>query len=270
MLKMIRPLLTVIFGIILVFSYLRYIERHTLFHPMKEIHYTPDSYGLPFQDIYFKTSDGVLLNGWLVPKKDSRYTVIFSHGNAGNISHRIEKTQFFNELGCSVFVFDYRGYGKSKGAPSEKGLYLDTQAAYDYLLSMGIKPEGIIGYGESLGGSAIVNLAYHNKLSALIVDSAISSERDLVDAVYPFIPYWIFASRLDSVSRIKSIAVPKLIIHSVNDEIVPYSMGKRLYANAAPPKEFLEIRGSHNSCFFECKPQIKEKVAAFLKNLSNL
>jgi len=248
--------------------YLRYLERKTLFYPTKEIEYLPKEAGLDYEDILFKIRDNVELNGWFVPAPNARCTILFCHGNAGNISHRIEKIRFFHDLGCNVFIFDYRGYGKSKGRPSENGVYSDVQAAYDYLLSRGIKPEQIIGYGESIGSASIIDLASKNKVAALIIDSGFTNAKDMIKKIYPFLPYWIFASRWESLEKIKSMTVPKLIIHSVNDEIVPYKLGKKLYDAAREPKEFLEVHGGHNSCFFESEAAYKEKVSGFIKTVT--
>jgi fermentation-respiration switch protein FrsA (DUF1100 family) len=265
--KMIQLLFLITF-VIAVIIYLRFIEGRTLFYPEKEIEFTPQSFGLKFEEVFFKTPDNLELNGWFVPSEDARYTVIFCHGNAGNISHRLEKIKFFHTLGCNVLIFDYRGYGRSNGKPSENGLYQDIQGAYEYLLSRKIAPDQIIGYGESIGGSVIINLAAKRKLRALISDSAPSCTKDMVKIIYPFLPYWVFSTRFDSLSKIKSITVPKLIIHSINDEIVPFKLGKRLYENATSPKEFLQIHGGHNSCFFESEAVLKEKVADFLKRIT--
>lgn len=254
-------------AVILLVIYLRYIERRSLFFPMKEIEFFPSSIGLGYEDIFFRASDSIDINGWFISRPNARYTVIFCHGNAGNISHRLEKLKFFYELGCSIFIFDYRGYGKSKGMPSEKGLYLDVQGAYHYLLLRNIKPEQIIGYGESLGGAVIIDLARKNKLRGLIVDSTVSNAKDMVKIIYPFLPYQVFSSRWDSINKIKLISVPKLVIHSINDEIVPYKLGRKLFESAPEPKEFLQIQGGHNSCFFESEAILKEKIANFLKRL---
>ncbi|MDP3732105.1 MAG: alpha/beta hydrolase, partial [Candidatus Omnitrophota bacterium] len=217
---------------------------------------------------FLETPDKIELNGWFVPTKDATYTIFFCHGNAGNISHRMEKLKFFQELGANIFIFDYRGYGRSKGVPSEKGLYNDVQGAYNYLLSRKILPEQIIGYGESIGGAVIIDLASRNRLAALIIDSAFSNFKDMVKTVYPFLPYWVLASRWDSLSKIRAITVPKLIIHSINDEIVPYKLGRKLFESAPEAKEFLKIRGGHNSSFFESEQILREKIADFLKRLS--
>lgn len=265
--KAIYHLLLLCIAIGLMVIYLRYIERRSLFYPMKEIEFFPRQIGLNYEDIFFKTSDNVNINGWFISNPNARYTILFCHGNAGNISHRLEKLKFFHELGCNIFIFDYRGYGKSKGKPSEKGMYLDVQGAYDYLLSRKISPEQIIGYGESIGGAISIDLASKNRLGGLITDSTLSSSKDMIKIIYPFLPYWIFSSRLDSINKIKSIKIPKLIIHSVNDEIVSYKLGQRLFENADDPKEFLQIHGGHNSCFFESEVILKEKIANFLNRL---
>ena len=248
--------------------YLRYIERRTLFYPQRTIELLPGEIGLDFEDVFFKTADGLQLNGWFIPTKEAQYTVLFCHGNAGNIGGRLDKLAFFNKLGCNVFIFDYRGYGRSAGIPSEKGLYLDAQAAYDYLLSRQISSGKIIGYGESLGSAIIIDLASKNKIRALIAESAFSSAKEMARLVYPFIPYWLFSSRLDSAAKIKSITVPKLIIHSLDDEIVPYALAQKLYSVSAEPKEFLKVRGGHNSCFYDSEKLFRERISDFLHRLS--
>ena len=251
-----------------VFAFLRSFERRSLFYPGKVIEFLPSVSGLDFEDIFFRTSDNLKLNGWFIPSPGAKFTILFCHGNAGNISHRLEKINFFHQLGCNVFIFDYRGYGLSKGSPSEKGLYLDAKAAYDCLLSRSMQENRIIGYGESLGSAAIIDLACRHRLYALIVEGAFSSGKDMARNIYPFLPYWVFSIRFDSESKIKSIKVPKFIIHSLNDEIVPYALARKLYEAAPPPKEFLQIRGGHNSCFYDSEHLLKEKIADFLRGLA--
>lgn len=267
-LKGLSQLLSLIIILALFVTYLRYIERRSLFYPAKEIEYLPKDLGLVSEDIFFKTPDNLKLNGWFISAKDARYTILFCHGNAGNISHRLEKLKFFQELGNNVFIFDYRGYGRSQGSPFEKGLYHDVQGAYDYLLSKKISPERIIGYGESIGGAVIIDLASQKRLGGLIIEGTVSNAKDMVRIIYPFLPYWVLSSRWDSLNKIKSITIPKLIIHSINDEIVPYKLGRKLFESAPEAKEFLKIQGGHNSCFFESEQILREKIADFLKRLS--
>jgi len=251
-----------------VFFYLRYIERRTIFYPDKKLEFSPPQLGLDkFEDVFFVTADKIRLHGWFIPVENSRKTVLYCHGNAGNISHRIEKAMFFNRLGCSVFIFDYRGYGKSAGRPSEQGLYRDVEAAYEYLLSRPVDAGRIVGYGESLGGAVIIELAYGRRLSALISDSAFSSAKDMANYIYPYLPHWLFSSRFDSLQKVKQINIPKLFIHSVNDEIVPFELGRKLYEAAGDPKEFLQIHGGHNSCFYESEEILEDKIGYFLDRL---
>lgn len=253
--------------LILAFVYLRYIEKRTIFYPGLEIEYLPSEANLPFEEVIFTTKDGLELSAWFIPAEDARFTLLFAHGNAGNISHRMEKIKFFHDLRLNVLIFDYRGYGKSQGKPSEKGLYLDIRAAYDYLSSRKIAAQQLIGYGESIGGAVVIELAAQKPLGALIIDSTFSSAKDMTKLVYPFIPPWVFASRFDCLDKVKSIRIPKLFIHSINDEIVPYKLGRKLFENAAPPKEFLQIHGGHNSNFFESESILKEKITDFLRRL---
>ncbi len=253
--------------LILVIVYLRYMERRTLFYPYKVIECLPSEFGFSFEEAVFKSVDNKDIHGWFIPYEGATKTILFSHGNAGNISHRLEKIKILHEFGCNVFIFDYRGYGKSRGSPSENGLYKDAQAAYNYLLAKGIAPENIIGYGESIGGAVIIDLAEKNKFMALVLEGTFSNAKDMAKLVYPFIPHWIFSSRFDSLSKIRGINAPKFFIHSINDEIVPYDLSKKLYENAPGPKEFLQVRGGHNSCFFESESLIKEKAGAFIKGL---
>jgi fermentation-respiration switch protein FrsA (DUF1100 family) len=250
--------------VVALFVLFRYIEARILFYPTRALEVFPDQAGLKFREVFFEADDKVKLNGWFVPSDGARHTVLFCHGNAGNISHRLEKIRFFNELGLNVFIFDYRGYGQSQGKPSEKGLYKDIEAAYGYLRSQGIADDQIIGYGESLGGAVIVELAFRKTMKALILDSTFASIKEMVRNFNPLLPSWVLSSRFDSEAKIRSIRIPKLIIHSLNDEIIPYAQGKKLYAAAGEPKTFLQIRGAHNSNFFESELLLRKGIGDFM------
>ncbi len=267
MLKIANQIVLLLLFLGAVIIYLRYIEKRSLFYPSRELELTPEQAFLKYEEVNFDSRGKVKLNGWFITSRENKYTILFCHGNAGNISHRIEKIIFFNKLGCNVFIFDYRGYGKSQGAPSENGLYSDAHAAYNYLLSRGTRPEQVIGYGESLGGAVIIDLAFKNKLGAVIVDSVFSSTKDMVNRIYPVLPYWFLSSRFDSFKKIQSIQIPKLIIHSINDEIVPYQFGQKVYNAADGCKEFLQVHGGHNSCFYESVELYREKISGFLDGL---
>lgn len=263
-LAMPKNLLLISVFVILLITYLKVFEQRSLFYPMREIEITPSAVGLDYEEVYFRAADGSLLNGWLIKNPKSAATVIFFHGNAGNISHRLDKLRFFHDLGLNVFIVDYRGYGKSQGRPSEEGIYRDARAAYDYLPGRPDFSGKIIAYGESLGGAAAIDLAVGRRLDALIVDSAFSSAKDMAKAVFPILPSFLVASKFNSQEKVKRIAIPKLFIHSANDEIVPFAQAEKLFKAAAAPKEFLKITGGHNSGFFESKDIIKEKVKSFL------
>ncbi|HOW59680.1 MAG TPA: alpha/beta hydrolase [Candidatus Omnitrophota bacterium] len=249
------------------FLALRFLEIRALYFPLKTLQEDPSSHGLLFENIFFETADHYKLNGWFIPAAGAQETILFCHGNAGNISHRIEKLVLFHQLELNVFIFDYRSYGKSQGRPSEQGLYRDVDAAYRYLISRGILPEHIIGYGESLGGAVITDLALRAPMKVLILESTFTDIRGMIAAHYPFIPHQIVRSKYDSKQKIVSIKIPKLIMHSPDDEIVPFALGKDLYESAGSPKEFLEIKGGHNDGFYQSEQLIKERLAVFLKSL---
>jgi fermentation-respiration switch protein FrsA (DUF1100 family) len=148
-----------------------------------------DQFGIEYEDVFFKTKDNKTINGWLVKVSDDAATILFSHGNAGNISNRIGKIAIFKNMGLNVFVFDYRGYGNSEGMPSEKGIYLDALGAYDYLKERSdIRGDKIIAYGASLGGAVAVELATKRSVAALIVDSSFSSAADMAKKILPIVP----------------------------------------------------------------------------------
>lgn len=263
-----KLILNVVVLVVVFLIAIRYVERHSIYFPMKDVFSNPSSIGLAYEDVYFSTRDGKSLNGWFIPRDAAKSTVILLHGNAGNIGHRLEKIKIFNDLGLNVFVFDYRGYGKSLGAPSESGFYKDAEAACDYLTKeRGIQQDEIILYGESIGGAVAIHLTKEKDIRALITEEAFTSIKDMSALAFPFIPHFIFSSKFDSVSKIKAIACPKLIIHSVDDEIVPFWMGKRLFDEAAPPKVFLEIRGSHNTAFLDSKEKFRVGLRSFLNSL---
>ena len=200
-------ILWLVVGVIFFFVWVRYIERNNIYFPTREISSTPETAGLAFEDVYLKTEDGKLLHGWFVPNEKAKFTVIFCHGNGGNISHRLEKLAFLYRLGLSAFIFDYRGYGKSEGIPSEAGLYKDGEAAYDYLVGKRrVSGDSVIVYGESLGGAVAIHLAANRKVKALITEDTFSSIKDMSKIVYPFVPTFFISSKFDSAST--SLDVP--------------------------------------------------------------
>jgi hypothetical protein len=244
------------------------LESRSLFFPSKRIEHTPATAGLEFTDTFFKTKDNKTINGWFIPAKDSEFTILFFHGNGGNISHRLDKIKILNNIGLNVFIIDYRGYGKSQGKPSEKGVYLDASAAYDYLVKiLGVGPDSIIVYGESLGGAVAIELCTKVTAKGLIIEETFTSIRDMAKIIYPYFPSVFVADRFNSLTRAGKISIPKLFIHSRNDDIVPFSLGEKLYKKAREPKHLVVISGGHNNAFLESEQDYTGYVKNFVKTL---
>ncbi len=247
------------------------LQKQMVYFPSRGIGSTPSVIGLPYREVAFKTSDNLLLSGWLVGDDKSRDVVLHCHGNAGNISHRLDSFFIFNRLGLNTFIFDYRGFGRSQGSPSEKGTYLDAEAAWQYLTETGHIPPGrIILFGRSLGGAVAARLATKVKAKALILESTYTSVPDLGADLYPFLPVRLL-SRFQYNTRaiLHKIDVPVLIIHSPQDEIIPFSHGEALFEAAKEPKQFLKISGSHNEGFINSIEIYMDGLKEFLSEFKN-
>ena len=235
--------------------------------PGRALTATPEDAGFSFEDVSIVTSDGLRLHGWFVPAESSKGTVLFLHGNAGNISHRLDSIEIFHELGLDTLIIDYRGYGQSEGKPGEQGTYLDAQAGWDYLVNnRGIAPEKIVIFGRSLGGAIGAWLAAENTAAAVIIESCFSSALDMARHLYPFIPAKLII-RLkypvrDYVSRLN---MPLLVIHSRDDEIIPFSMGQEIFESAAEPKAMLELSGDHNRGFLLNRDRYQAGLQEFIE-----
>ena len=268
---MISRILIYLIIVFLLWLFFRWFERSNIYFPTKEIAYDPSQYRLKFEDVSLPTKDRKTITGWFVPALDTVKpigTLLFCHGNAGNISDRLAKLKIFNELNLNTLVFDYRGYGKSKGSISEKGTYLDALAAYEYLLSRkDIDTTKIILYGESLGGAVAIELAQQKSIAiALICDSPFTSIAEVGEEIYPLLPTKLIVSnKYDSLSKIGRIRIPKLFIHSQNDDIIGFHHSEKLFAAALEPKELLVIHGTHNEGFLDSEPVYKKGIAEFLK-----
>ncbi len=240
-------------------------QERMVFYPEtgREIVITPAQAGLPYEDIRLTAEDGVRLHGWFVPAPQPRGTVLFLHGNAGNISHRIDSLQMFHRLGYSTLIFDYRGYGNSEGTPSEQGTYRDAEAAWRYLTEQRHLPScRIVLFGESLGGAVAAWLAAtpdapqrrvmaaRQQPAALVISSGFTSVPDLARHYYPYLPVqWLARIRYDTAENLRAVAAPVLIAHSPEDDIVPFEHGQALFEAARPPRQFLELAGGHNDGF---------------------
>jgi hypothetical protein len=229
------------------------IENVILFFPEKKIEATPDKINLKFDEIGLETADKVKLSAWWTPNDNARATLIFSHGNGGNIGNRLDKLKIFHDLGLNVLLYDYRGYGKSEGRPSENGLYADAQSAYDFAVNdKKIPADQIISYGESLGGSVAAHLAANNKVKAVILDSTFTNLEDMARLRMPLLA-GLAKSKFDTLADVANIKSPVLVLHSPNDEIIPYAQGQKLYAAVKTSKQFVILQGDHNNGFWKSK-----------------
>jgi fermentation-respiration switch protein FrsA (DUF1100 family) len=230
---------------------LYFMQPAFLYRPVRQILCTPGELGLDFEIVAFESADSVQLSGWYVPSEDAELTVLFCHGNGGNMSHRLDSINIFHNLGLSCFIFDYRGYGQSSGKPTEEGTYLDAEAAYEWLKKKKkVSSADIIVFGRSLGASIAAYLAARVEVRALIIESCFTSYVDIGKKFYPYMPVRRFARfSYRTIDYVKDVHCPVMIIHSRNDEIVPFEFGLELYEEANEPKEFIEIFGGHNDGF---------------------
>lgn len=232
--------------------WLRHNESRLIYFPERALAGNPLQAGLTYRDVWLHSGDGIKLHGWFMPSpRPSGLTLLLLHGNAGNISHRMDKYRLLLGLGVNVFAFDYRGYGNSTGSPSEAGLYRDADAAYHYLTRQrGIAPQQLLLYGESLGSAIAVDLASRVPSGGVILEEAFTSAADVAQQMYPFLPMrWLVRSKFDTLDKISRIDAPLLILHSRDDELFPLSYGQRLLAAARPPKQLVVLRGGHNDAF---------------------
>lgn len=234
--------------------------------PSREVDTSPQDAGLPFESLKIRTEDGEMLDGWFVPAPAGRGTLLYLHGNGGNIGHRVDIIRIFHSLGFSVLIFDYRGYGRSTGKPSEEGTYRDALAAWNHLTQeRRIPAQHIVLFGESLGGSIAAWLAERHPPRALVIYAAFTSVRDMAKTLYPFLPTGLIARyRYDTRAALARVHSPLLILHSTEDEIIPYSHAQELLAIAPEPKKLVPLRGGHNDAIFVSGDIFEQALKEFL------
>jgi fermentation-respiration switch protein FrsA (DUF1100 family) len=280
--------------LVLVFAF----QSQLVFYPGigREVAVTPQTYGLNFEPVEIRTADGETLSAWWIPAEEPRGTVLLFHGNAGNISHRLDYLMMFHRMRYATLIIDYRGYGRSTGSPSEEGTYKDAEAAWDYLRgARGVRQQDLVIVGESLGGAVASWLAAKMSLipspspegrreavgaplhkgegsgvrvgpRAVVLLSTFTSATDLGAQIYWFLPVRLI-SRIgyDSAENLKRIKAPVFVAHSRDDEVIPFSHGRRLFELAGEPKAFVEMRGGHNDGFIFVRPEWGAQLAAFLE-----
>jgi hypothetical protein len=227
---------------------------------------TPGVFGLTFRELRLAARDGTELHGWFLPAAPAQDAVLVCHGNAGSIEDRIDLARAFLELGWSVLLFDYRGYGASAGSPSEAGTYADAEAALEHLAhGEGVPAERTVLYGESLGAGVAIELARRHPVAAVIAESAFTSLADVGASVYPFLPVrWLARVRYENRAKLAELALPILLVHSPDDEIVPVGHAHALFAAARGPKQLLLTEAGHNDGGFRRRPEWRAEVGRFL------
>lgn len=250
------------------------LDRYLVYFPTRELAGTPADVGLEFEDVFFSASDGVGLHGWFVPA-NSDITLVYFHGNGGNIGHRVDIVLMLHErLGANVFIFDYRGYGRSEGSPSERGFYLDAEAALGYLGSrQDIAQSRLVFYGHSIGAAVAVEMAASQQAYAVILESPFTSVKAMARRAYPLLsrvvpPGLVVRSRYDSLSKIKNVRSPVLVLHGDRDEIAPFEMGRELFEAANEPKRFYIIKGAnHNDTHLAGGAAYYEAIKGFISDI---
>ncbi len=245
-------MLTLCFVIVIGSAILIAFEGRLVFMPDRTMHTTPGAHGLPYRSISFPSGDGNLLYGWYVPADQPRALVLVCHGNAGNISTRIPLIEGLHSMGLSLFIFDYEGYGRSEGRPTEAGTYRDASAAWDWLNGNVAEASRLpmIIMGRSLGGPVAARLAKQHPPAALVLDSTFPSLAAFVHAKEPLLPARLLLRfRFDTIASLEHAAFPILVVHSRGDEVVPFSLGEELYRDLPGRKSFLALSGPHVAGF---------------------
>ena len=253
-----RRLLAIVFGTV-VFTYIAVCvvifaaQDRLIYYPSRDYRITPADLGLPYDDLTLTTADGVAIAAWYVPHPAARATALFCHGNAENLADLCQAIKSLHRLRCNVLAFDYRGYGRSTGKPSERGTYVDADAAWRYLVeTRGTLPQQIVIIGRSLGGAVAIDLAARHTPGALVLESTFTSLVDIGQREYPLLPVGLLCrNRCESIKKVPAITCPKLFFRGTRDELIPLDNARRLFAAAAEPKEAIETPGGHNDGGFE-------------------
>lgn len=257
--------------------YLMANERRMVFQPDqfggRVVVPLPDSLGLAANRVSFASGDGAMITGIVIPAADSAAQwLLYLHGNAGNVTSSVLPYFYarWHALGLNILAIDYRGFGESESrAPDEKGTYADARAAYEWLRTMrGVPPERIVLYGHSLGAGIATELALHVQAAGLIIEGALTSVPDRGAEIYPWIPVRVISrQRFENIEKIGKVAMPKMIMHAMDDEIVPYVHGQRLYAAARAPKEWVELKGGHMNAFLQDSAHFWRHARGFVERL---
>jgi uncharacterized protein len=225
---------------------------------------------LPLEDVWFTAADGTKLFGWYVESPATDAVLIWCHGNGGNIMHRLENLKYLHQLGLSVFLFDYRGYGKSQSVrPTEQGLYQDALGAYDYVTRIRqVRSERLVVFGRSLGAAVAAEVAAQRPAAALILESPFPSVEAVARHYYGGLPvHWLLGAKYRLIDRLPHLSLPKLVIHGDRDRVIPIQLGEQVFQAAKPPKEWYVIHGAdHNDTYQVGGGPYFRRIAEFVRN----
>jgi hypothetical protein len=243
---------------------LSWLAHRSVFYPMK---YPQGWWHLQSrigaEDVWLTAQDGVKLHGWYASPPEARLATLFLHGNAGNVTHRVQAIITIREAGSAVLVLDYRGFGKSEGSPSEEGVTLDAEAAFAWLRNKGFEANRIVLHGESLGTAVAVDLATRKPCAGLVLEAPFTSASDVAGTVVPLLGRTL-VSGFNSLDRIKRVKVPVMVIHGTQDEVIPFRMGKELFEAANEPKRFWAVEGAgHNDIVEAAGPAYAKQLSEF-------
>lgn len=264
---MLAALITVVLSTSALYGFMRWFEWRHIFKPERTMEADPGKAGLPFEDVWFVAEDGCRLHGWWIPHPDANGTVLYCHGNAGNISTRMDVCTGLHSLGVHVFIFDYRGYGRSRGIAGEQGLYRDARAAFEVVRARhgDVEDPPVIVYGASLGGAVAAHLVTEKPARGLVLEGTFNRSVEVGKRWYPWLPIRAISSyRFDSQSKLATLAMPKLFAHSPEDEVIPCDLGAKLYASAAGPKRFVTLSGAHGEAGWMKTPLFLTELRRFV------
>ena len=263
---LINSVLISLLGLLFINVWIYTQQTGMLFYPYPDLEATPADWNLAYEDVAITTTDNIKLHGWYLPVKGAKHAVLFFHGNAGNISHRGDSLEIFHRLGLNTLIIDYRGYGKSEGSISEQGFYRDAKAAWQYLIEhKKFQAKDIIIFGRSLGGAVATQLASQVQPRGLIIESTFSSVKDMARIMMPFISRLIYLRYgFDTVSMIQQVKSSVLLLHSPEDDIIPYALGQKVFAAANSLKYSYEMQGGHNDGFMQSQPDYEQAIETFL------
>ncbi|HEC12774.1 MAG TPA: alpha/beta hydrolase [Acidiferrobacteraceae bacterium] len=268
---------TLVIGLVLaygLFVLTIYLSQSSLLYlpnlPSRTVAQTPAVLGLEFSAVKLTTEDGLTLDAWYIPAPEPKAQLLFFHGNAGNISHRLDSIKTFYDFGLSTLIIDYRGYGNSTGHPTEAGTYLDAQAAWRYLTdTLHLPANNIIIFGRSLGGAIAAHLARQQTPAALILESTFTSAPNLAADAYPYLPArWLTKFSYNTADYVSRVRAPVLVIHSQDDEIIPFDHGQQIFNIASDPKQFLTLQGGHNDGFLISHKHYRSGIERFLNEVT--